>query len=91
MNQLEIEKQFKKDFGMTLDAATRKHNQNKRNSDEVYALKMALNGVDFVTGEKISLSEMMGFFYSHKITQPILAYPFKYKTPSTLVRIPQTI
>ncbi len=57
MNQLEIEKQFKKDFGMTLDAATRKHNQNKRNSDEVYALKMALNGVDFVTGEKISLSE----------------------------------
>jgi len=57
MNQLEIEKQFKKDFGITLDAATRKHNQNKRNSDEVYALKMALNGVDFVTGEKISLSE----------------------------------
>ncbi len=42
---------------MTLDAATRKHNQNKRNSDEIYALKMALNGVDFVTGEKIKLSE----------------------------------
>lgn len=57
MNQLQIEKQFKADFGMTLDTATRKHNQNKRNSDEIYALKMALNGVDFVTGEKIKLSE----------------------------------
>lgn len=57
MNQLEIERQFKKDFGMTLDEATRKHNQNKKNSDEIYALKMALNGVDVVTGGKINMSE----------------------------------
>lgn len=57
MSRFEIEKQFKKDFNMTLDQAIRIHNKSKSMSDELFALKLALNGVDIVTGGKAVLSD----------------------------------
>ena len=57
MNSFEIEKQFKKDFGMTLGQATRLNENRKKKSDEIFALKLALNGFDIITGGKAELTE----------------------------------
>jgi len=49
----EIEKQFKDDFGMTIAEAERKLRARKKASDDIFALKLYLNGLDVVTGEKV--------------------------------------
>ena len=55
-NKMEIEKQFKKDIGMTISNAEIKLRDIKRNSNEIFNLRCSLNGFCSVTNEKITLS-----------------------------------
>ena len=48
----ETGKQFKDDFGMTIADANGKLRARKKVSDDIFALKLYLNGLDIVTGEK---------------------------------------
>jgi hypothetical protein len=45
----EIEKQFKKDFGMTLSEAEAINEKRKKESNELYYLRCLLNGLDITT------------------------------------------
>lgn len=56
-SKFEIEKQFKKDFGMTLDEANRKTQEKKKQSDELYYLRCLLNGLDIHTCSPVTLSD----------------------------------
>lgn len=51
----EAEKQFKKDFGITINEAERKLRKRKSASDEIFSLKLYLNGFDIVTGQKVDV------------------------------------
>jgi len=53
----EIEKQFKKDFGMTLSEATAINEKRKKESNELYYLSCLLNGIDMTTGEVANPTE----------------------------------
>ena len=55
--QLKIEKQFKKDFGFTLDEAYRKHESKKEINNEIFHLRCLLNGFDESTNEPVILSD----------------------------------
>tara|TARA_R110000751_G_scaffold73408_2_gene148462 strand:+ start:1651 stop:1923 length:273 start_codon:yes stop_codon:yes gene_type:complete len=52
-----IHKQFKADFGMTLDEADNILVKMKSDSDELYHLRCLLNGVDTHNYEKPSLTD----------------------------------
>jgi len=56
-SKFEIEKQFKKQFGITLDEANRIARENKRMSDELYYLRCLLNGLDIHTCSPVKLSD----------------------------------
>lgn len=53
----EIEKQFKKDFGMTLSEAEAINVKRKKESGELYYLRCLLNGLDLTTQEASSNTE----------------------------------
>ena len=52
----EIEKKFKKDFGMTLNQAININKDRIKASNEIYHLKCLLNGLDTTTGLAADLS-----------------------------------
>ena len=52
MASLEIEKQFKNDFGMSLHEATKLSAQRKKDSYNSYYQKVFDAGLDLLTGEK---------------------------------------
>ena len=55
--RFEIEKQFKKDFGFTIDHACDIHRQKKADSNEIFHLRCLLNGFDEGTNEPITLDD----------------------------------
>lgn len=57
MTRFEIERQFKKDFAMTLNEAERKVSAMKRSSEEKYYLQCLLGGFDIKTGDKAIIDE----------------------------------
>lgn len=53
----EAQLQFKKDFGMTIQQAEEISRNRIKASDEIFSLKLYLNGLDAVTGENVNPSE----------------------------------
>lgn len=55
--QFDIQRQFKKDFGFTLEQAEKIAADRRRDSDEVYYLNCLLGGLDIKTSNSVNLSE----------------------------------